>query len=102
MSFSSNLPESRPVHERVIHAVADVEDVGPTDLDPLYETIDPEALDTLFKPDVGGRIEFTYEGHDVVVHADGDAVVDGTQVDVAPFQPIAVGEEESGTNTAGQ
>lgn len=102
MSFSSDLTESRPIHEQVIRAVANANGVGPTDLEPLYETIDPEALDELFKPGIEGTISFTYEGHDVTICGDGDATVDGTKVDANSFQTIYIGDRDSEANATGQ
>lgn len=68
----------------VVDRVAAIEGIDPVDLEvPLYDVVDPEALDRL----VGGegtrsegtpsRIEFTYYGHRVVVTAEGT-------VDVSP------------------
>jgi len=62
------------VSERVIEAVAEREDVRPTELSrPLSDVIDPEALDSLFEPQPDGRprsegrVEFEYYGYTVVV-----------------------------------
>lgn len=60
----------------VLTAVADAEGVDPIDLDrPLYEAIDPDALDSLFRPDgtprTDGRVRFSYYGYEITVHADG-------------------------------
>lgn len=56
-------------------AVADIADVDPLELEPLYETIDPDTIDDFVRsggvPDVGGQISFTYEGYDVTIHASG-------------------------------
>lgn len=55
----------------VLAAVADREGVEPAELDrPLFDAIDPDALDALF--DRGsGRVRFTYLGYRVVAHSDG-------------------------------
>lgn len=49
---------------------------------PLYEVVDPDALDNLFRPnegsvndDVVGRVTFTYGGYDVTVRADGEILL---------------------------
>ena len=102
MSFSSDTSTQRkPVHEQVVYAVANANGVDPTDLAPLYETVDPEALDALFADGSAGAIKFTYEGHDVVVRGDGPATVDGTAVDRHTFQTIGVGDDPE-TSAAGQ
>jgi len=75
-------PGSRPPSLAVIEAVARREGIDPTELEPpeyepLYEVLNPEALDAVFAPrDNGaprstGRIEFSYCGYDVVVSSDG-------------------------------
>lgn len=93
MSFSSDSTgRSRPLHEKVVYAVANADGVDPIDLDPLYETIDPEALDALFEGTTEGTIKFTYEGHDVVVRGD-EATVDGTRIDVRPVQTFGFGDD---------
>jgi len=67
--------------EAVVAAVAEATGRGHTDLRPLFESVDPDALDRLFAPTAGdpgrasnGRVRFRYEGCDVSVHADGRAV----------------------------
>lgn len=83
--------ECRPVHERqvqfqggltpsgaVIEAIATVEESDPTTIPPLYDSVDPDALDRLFdgpvekRPD---RLVFGHAGWDVFVHADGVVTV---------------------------
>jgi hypothetical protein len=65
----------------VISAVADATGAQPLDLPPLYEAINPDTLDSLFRPtDEGGgvpdQITFTYSGYAVTVHGDGTVIVD--------------------------
>lgn len=60
----------------IAEAVAERVDSEPTALDPpLYESVDPDALDALLtslsENEVGGSVSFSYFGFDVVVHADG-------------------------------
>jgi hypothetical protein len=49
--------------------------VDPLELEPLYETLDPDVVNDFVEsggvPDVGGHVEFTFEGYDVTVHASG-------------------------------
>ena len=82
----------------VVTAVAAKRDVEPTELPPLYESIDPDALDSLFAPtQTGGprrgRLEFTYDGHAVVVECDSDLkiTVDGTPTTA---EPVSVGRSD--------
>lgn len=58
----------------VIEALSAHYGVDPLDLDPLYEAIDPEALDALFTRDDGSpglTVQFSYNGCEVEVLEDG-------------------------------
>lgn len=64
----------------VVTAVATQRNVSPIELPPLYDWVDPDALDALFEPtQTGGqrrgRIEFSYDGHDVVVECGDELTV---------------------------
>lgn len=69
--------ERRPVSERVVAAVGRELDEDPTDLDPLYHAVDPEALNDLFPSEPAAddsrarRFTFTYEEFVVDVAHDG-------------------------------
>ncbi|AEH38199.1 HalOD1 output domain-containing protein [Halopiger xanaduensis] len=80
----------------VITAVAARRGVEPTELPPLYEWIDPDALDSLFEPTRtggprGGRVSFVYDGHDIVVAFDEglEITVDGTKTEISAAEPAA-------------
>lgn len=58
----------------VVEALAEQEGVEPRALDPpLYEVVNPDALDTLFWTDEGapGAVTFMYNGYRVVVDSAG-------------------------------
>jgi hypothetical protein len=65
----------------VISTVADATDNDPTEIEPLYSVIDPDALDSLFQTSPagplrpGGQVSFCLERCDVVVHGDRKVVV---------------------------
>jgi hypothetical protein len=65
--------ENGRVSEAVIRAVADVTEVDPVRIAPLYDIIDPDALDRLFQPtpsvtrNVDSRVCFTMAGCEVTV-----------------------------------
>ncbi|MFP9193047.1 HalOD1 output domain-containing protein [Natronosalvus vescus] len=65
------------VSNEVVKMVAEVEDVNPLELTPpLYEVIDPDALDQIFAsmPSAGrmeGQVTFSYNGYKVTVCGDG-------------------------------
>ena len=77
--------------ERVVQRVADAEGIEPSELEePLYDVIDPEALERLFAaPEDGqsrdrGVVRFPYHGYEVTVRADGDVSVRELAVTVDP------------------
>lgn len=62
----------------VVDALADVIGTDPTTLTPpLYEVVDPEAVDRLCTADGPVTVRFEYDGHTVAVHSDRSVVVDG-------------------------
>ncbi|OLZ42489.1 hypothetical protein A6E15_16640 [Natrinema saccharevitans] len=65
---------------RVIDALADATNTDASELEPLYDVVDPEALDQLFQSGSGAdvRVEFEYYGMLVEVRGDGTVTVDGT------------------------
>lgn len=73
--------ENTPVYA-VVSAVAEADDSDPVDLPPLYDAINPDALNELFtsrsEPGVD-QVTFRYVGYDVVVHGNGDVRVTPTQ-----------------------
>ncbi|WP_435102078.1 HalOD1 output domain-containing protein [Halarchaeum sp. P4] len=60
----------------VVRAVAEREGVPVEELSqPLYEVVDPEALDALFRANTG-RASFEYAGYRVTVTHDGRVDID--------------------------
>lgn len=60
----------------VLREIAAREGTDPADLPvPLYEAIDPDALDSLFRAD-GGRVTFTYYRYTVTVESDGTVTLE--------------------------
>lgn len=79
MSTSTSVQQLSP-SEAVVHRVAKHKRVDPLELTPLYDAIDPDALDLLVRSSDGDgselTIEFTYAGHDVTVTGGGAIQVD--------------------------
>jgi hypothetical protein len=69
---------SQSLSTRVLTAVADAKACTPVDLEPLYNAINPEALDALFAPQANGTtradgsVSFQYSGYQVTVSSEGD------------------------------
>lgn len=62
--------------QRVVTAVAAATEKGVEELEPLYYSVDPDALNDLFAASRGDlEVEFTYEGVDVTVEPDGSVTV---------------------------
>lgn len=76
------IAENDTVSDLVVEAVAEADGIDPIELTPpLYEVIDPDALDQLFSPSsadgrLGGRVTFFYNGYEVVVGGDGYVCVE--------------------------
>ncbi|THE65408.1 hypothetical protein D8Y22_09530 [Salinadaptatus halalkaliphilus] len=67
----------------VVHALADCLGVDPTEGRlSLYDAVDPDALDALFRhrhdgtPRSGGRLSFVVDDHHVTVTGDGEILVE--------------------------
>lgn len=61
------------VSEAVVLAVAEAKCLDPRRIDPLYEAVDPDALDALFAcaPAADGVVTFSLAGCSVRVHSGG-------------------------------
>ncbi|WP_254523921.1 HalOD1 output domain-containing protein [Natrinema caseinilyticum] len=60
------------VYERIVTGVAALEGVDPTELPPLFEAVDPDALAAIFADTESGRprtghVGFTYATHRITV-----------------------------------
>ncbi|ELY58956.1 HalOD1 output domain-containing protein [Natronolimnohabitans innermongolicus] len=74
-NFAPSLSD-QPTSLAVVERVADLEGTDPLSLPPLYDAIDPEALDSISQSTAGGTqtgaaVRFTYCGYDVRVGDDG-------------------------------
>lgn len=74
--------DDEPLSTAVVMAIAEVADVEPRDIGtPLYDIVDPDALDSLFSdridgsPRIGGQVVFTILDYEVTVHSYGQIVV---------------------------
>ncbi|WP_435552086.1 HalOD1 output domain-containing protein [Natrinema sp. CGMCC1.2065] len=101
MTNSSTGTGGDAVHETVSSAVVNViathRNVDPVDLPPLYEWIDPDAIDALFEPTrTGGprhgRLEFDYDGQRVAVDCTDDVEI---SIDGASAAPSISGRQSN-------
>ncbi|WP_254522722.1 HalOD1 output domain-containing protein [Natrinema caseinilyticum] len=65
----------------IVSTVAELSESDPTEVERLYDQIDPESLETLFAPTSGtagrniGQVSFQLDAYSITVHATGDIVV---------------------------
>ena len=67
------LEECQRCSEVIVRGVASVTDRDPSEMTPLYESVDPEAIDTLVTSNADrtpNLINLTYEGCDIEVTGD--------------------------------
>jgi hypothetical protein len=75
-SVRVDLPENSPASERVVEEVASLQEVPPTDLEPLYDSMDPAALDALLSCGAWtGEVRFEYHGYEIAVRRDAEVSV---------------------------
>ena len=61
----------------VVERVAQAKDVDVLALDPIYDAVDPDALDSLLATSTAAvEVTFEYEGHVVTVCDDGEIEVE--------------------------
>lgn len=80
--MESNDPQrTQSTSEAVLYAVAEKEDVEPEDLNPpLFEVVDPDALDRLFKSE-SGPVSFEYHGYSVTADYSGNVSLQSVEPD---------------------
>lgn len=84
---SLDLESDEPISNAVTEVVSEATRTGPEDLRPLYEVVDPDALDETFAPTGSddaeatrtGYVAFQYEGCHVRVSANGRVVATPTE-----------------------
>ena len=86
------------VSREVVESVAAARDTDPLDLPPLYEVVDPDALNRLFDYDqtttpAPACVRFRMADCNVVVHRDGtvEVTADPTTATVPSAEPDATG-----------
>lgn len=67
------------VTERVLASIADSEGTDILSLPPLYDAVDPDAVEQLVEHGGVTEISFVYHGYDVLVRGDGRVRVSEVQ-----------------------
>ncbi len=65
--------------QAIVTGLAERNGISPLEMQPLYEAVDPEALDTLFQNGRSGRVTFEYAGYEVIVHGNGHIDIHETE-----------------------
>lgn len=73
-----------PILEEVVEKLAEALGKDPDEVEPLFSSIDPDALENLFASPPGGpdrdqgAVLFPHEGHEIRVEADGTISIEGS------------------------
>lgn len=69
----TDVSEERSICQEIVELIAEAEETDPTELiPPLYEVIDPDALESLFvNSQALGKTVFNYNDYEVSVFSDG-------------------------------
>jgi len=75
--------DGEPISAAVVRALGAVTDTPVQEVPALYDSVDPDALDALFRDrDAEGEVRFEHAGHRVTVHSSGEIrlekAMDGT------------------------
>ena len=81
-------PSTTPASLAIVERVADHLDLDPMSLPPLYEVIDPEAIDALFDQDAmhrsfAGEVSFLYSGVEVHLSCGDEIRIELEDIDSA-------------------
>ncbi|WP_226004290.1 HalOD1 output domain-containing protein [Natrinema salinisoli] len=82
----------------VIDLVARATDTDPLELDPLYDAIDPDLLDSLPDSDGFSSLEFSYHGYTISVAAVDDEItvaLEGRRISADDSSGDLIGGESS-------
>lgn len=77
-----NSKNERRISRTIVERIAEAEGIAPTELDTrLYDVIEPEALNELFRPQADGSatdgfVSFNFHGYTVTVHSDSSVEID--------------------------
>lgn len=88
VDWSATGTEKETVSEAVIRTVAVRANKSPRELPPLYDSVDPDALDILFEPTAdrsrfGGEVRFPFAGYRVRVSTRSPVAVESVDEDVS-------------------
>lgn len=69
-----------PLSSKIIQVLASIEDVPPNDLEPLYDSVDPDALDSIFANRGGkGHVKFYHSNHCITATSNREIIVESKE-----------------------
>lgn len=74
-----------PISTNVVLSIAAIENIRPTQLPPLAQTIDPDALNTVFECSDDAILSFSYAGYRITLDALGSIEIASVE-DTQPLQ----------------
>lgn len=80
-AFYHDWSGDEPLSTGIVSALADLSETDVTDVDRLYDRVDPDSLDAIFQPPNGkstrntGELSFRLGSYTVTVHASGFVVL---------------------------
>lgn len=78
MQTIETIDGSQEMSYQIIEALAAVENRDALSMNPpLYEAVDPDAIDSLLDTDDTVEVQFEYNGHTVTANSDGSISIDG-------------------------
>lgn len=101
-TFITEQSDDVSIGSRIVMAVADTLGIEPLDMEPLYETVDPDALESIVdstKQVDGSGLGITFELEGCTVEVEGSGAIEVTTPDEKPTGGIS-GQFNSMTNEA--
>ena len=74
--------ENASIGTTIVNAVAALDGVASDEYEPIYDVIDPDALDAVLTPTTNRsarapvQVQFSYHGHMITVDSTGEIVID--------------------------
>lgn len=73
--IQSQRVDASTLNEEVVNSVAVLENSDPVELPPLFDAVDPDALEAIFAKGRSGSVKFSYAGYTVTVEFNEDPTI---------------------------
>ncbi|QCC60255.1 hypothetical protein NP511_18030 [Natrinema thermotolerans] len=68
--IQSQRVDASTLNEEIINSVAVLENSDPVELPPLFDAVDPDALEAIFAKGRSGSVTFSYAGYTITIEFD--------------------------------